>query len=369
MNSSALLNKLSYSGKRELLLRNQDANDIIKAMLNAHQQYKNDYDKISDYFFTGDIVTTAQRIYSYLEKNINYSIESETNQRIMSPGAIVSLKQNDCKNYALFAVGILDSLKRKGKINNRSFYRFVSYNLLDTTPHHTFAVVIDNNGNEIWIDPVVKKFNKKKLYQNKVDKMPLYSISGIGKTKAPPKGLKKVVLKVSLAPARGAFLLLLGLNFMGLATKLANAFKTKKDATNEWWSRLGGNTNELLRKTEQGAKKKRILGDNQEAYMGVVPAAAATAAAPILIKLAEFLKSIGINPTEIANAGKKVVADVVRKKIAAKQDIQNETQVEQKAIVQQAVKTLENKSIENKSNNLPLIIAAGIAVVILMKKK
>jgi hypothetical protein len=150
---------------------------------------------------------------------------------------------------------------------------------------------------------------------------------------------------------------------------LANAFKTKKDATNEWWSRLGGNTNELLRKTEQGAKKKRILGDDQEAYMGVVPAAAATAAAPILIKLAEFLKSIGINTTEIATAGKKVVADVVRKKLAVKEEKQNETQVEQKAIVRQAVNTLENKSIENKSNNLPLIIAAGIAVVILMKKK
>jgi hypothetical protein len=54
----------------------------------------------------------------------------------MSPGAIVSLKQNDCKNYALFAVGILDSLKRKGKINNRSFYRFVSYNLLPLNLSH-----------------------------------------------------------------------------------------------------------------------------------------------------------------------------------------------------------------------------------------
>lgn len=369
MNSSALLNKLSYSGKRELLLRNQDANDIIKAMLNAHQQYKNDYDKISDYFYTGDIVTTAKRIYSYLENNINYSIESETNQRIMSPGAIVSLKQNDCKNYALFAVGILDSLKRKGKINNKSFYRFVSYNLLDTTPHHTFAVVINDNGNEIWIDPVVKKFNRKKQYQNKVDKMPLYSISGIGKTKAPPKGLKKVVLKISLAPARGAFLLLLGINFMGLATKLANAFKTKKDATNEWWSRLGGNTNELLRKTEQGVKKNRILGDDQEAYMGVVPAAAATAAAPILIKLAEFLKSIGINTTEIANTGKKVVANTVRKKLAVKQEKKIDMQLEQKETVNNAVSTLENKNNINKSNNLPLILAAGIAAVLLMKKK
>lgn len=372
MNSSAILNKLSFTGKRELLLRNQDANDIIKAMLNAHNQYKNDYDKISDQFYTGDIKTTAQKIYNFLDENIKYTVESENNQRIMSPAAIVSLKQNDCKNYALFTVGILDSLKRKGKINNKSFFRFVSYNLLDPSPHHTFAVVIDNNGKEIWIDPVVKGFNLKKLYYNKIDKMPLYSISGIGekKSKASPKGVKKVVLKVALAPARGSFLLLVGLNFMGLASKLDAAFKNKKDATNEWWSRLGGNTNELLRKTEQGAKKKRILGDDQEAYMGVVPEAAATTAAPILIKLATFLKSIGINPTVIDNAGKKVVADVVRKKLEVKSDEQkvvNELQQEQ---VNEAVNTLENKNLEKKLNNYtPLIIAAGIAAVLLMKKK
>jgi hypothetical protein len=351
-------------------------------MLNADRNYAKDYDLISTQFFAGNGIETAKRIFSFLKKNIRYKVESVSNQRIMSPAAILNLQQNDCKNYALFTVGILQSLKRKGLIKNKSFFRFVSYQLLDQTPHHVYAVMIDNKGREISIDPVLNQFNEQKFYTNKIDKMPLYAISGIGaKSAKAPKIVKRpIVARIALAPARGSFLLLVGLNFMGLATKLASAFQNKKDATNTWWSRLGGNTNELLRKVEQGAKKKRILGEYNEGSIGDPTLVAASTAAPILVKVATFLKSIGINPADIANAGKKVIADQIRKKlepIEKNKTIQAEVS---QITTQEAVNTLENDLIKknvliqeqakkNQINNiLPLLFIGGIGFLIITKK-
>jgi hypothetical protein len=259
-----------------------------------------------------------------------------------------------------------------------------------------------NIGNDVfWIDAVLPTFNQKKTYYHKIDYMPLYSISGteqIGlfgaqkkkkafeaaKVEAKAKGLpepvkqkSKVVLKFALAPARGSFLLLVGLNFMGLATKLANAFKTNKDKTNSFWANLGGNTNELLRKTEQGAKKKRILGDYQEGgQIGLAPVALAAAAAPILIKIADFLKSVGIDPAEILQAGKQVVADQAKKVIAKVTEKVDTLQEQAETEVNEAVSTLEGKKpiveakpISAMSNFLPYIVVGGIALYFITKKK
>jgi hypothetical protein len=319
----------------------------------------------------------------------------------MSPTAILTLAKNDCKNYALFINGVLNSLQRKGKFNNKIVYRFASYKLLDEIPHHVFAVAIDDNGNEIWIDPVLSTFNNKKTYYHKIDyKMPLYSISGtqvglfgsqkakkaynksvdIAKAKGlpapPPPAKKKIVLKIALAPARGSFLLLVGLNFMGLATKLKKAFTDNKDKTNNFWSSLGGNTNELLRKVEQGAKKKRILGYD-DSSMGVVSTASiAAAAAPILLKVGTFLKSLGIDPAEIANAGKKVLANTARKAITKITDKVDTLQEQGEQELTEAVNTLENKAIvapvqemKPKINYLPFVIAGGVVIYLLTKKK
>ena len=380
-----LLNKLKFSGKRDIIANDQSANDIIAAMLKAHSQHANDYDLISEQFYAGSGIATAKKLFDFLKRNINYKVESINNQRIMSPGAILSLQQNYCKNYALFIVGVLQSLKRKGLINNKSFYRFVSYQLLDPTPHHTYAVMIDNNGNEVNIDPVLTSFNEKKYFTNKIDKMPLYAISGIGaKSAKAPKGVKRpIVARVTLAPARGSFLLLVGLNFMGLATKLAKSFETKKDATNTFWVRLGGNTNELLRKVEQGAKKKRIFGELNEGSIGDPTLVAASTAAPILIKVATFLKSVGIDPAEIANAGKKVLANQIRKKLEPIEKQKTQDAEVAQMQTEQAVNTLSKDDVSNKGlsliktssssakpfNLLPYFIGGGAALYLLTRKK
>lgn len=390
---STLIGKLNpFGGRKNIIVHEQGTNDIIKAILSAHKIYAPDYDKISEYFYTGDVKTTCYKIWKFLKENIKYIIDSEASQKIMSPAAILAYKGNDCKNYSLFTIGILDSLKRKGLITNSLCYRFASYKILDEIPHHVFCVVKIGN-DELWIDAVLPNFNQKKTYYHKIDYMPLYSISGteqIGlfgsqkrkkefekaKVEAKAKGLpepkkpkSKVVLKFALAPARGSFLLLVGLNFMGLATKLKKAFTDAKDKTNTFWSNLGGNTNELLRKTEQGAKKKRILGDYQEGeQIGVVSTAAiAAAAAPILLKVGELLKSIGIDPTELLQAGKQTIANQAKKVIAKATSKVNQLEEKQDAEVNEAVKTLEAK--KPMSNFLPYIIVGGIALYFITKKK
>lgn len=393
MQKNILLGRLkSFGGNSKMIVRDQQVPDIISAMLSAHKLYASEYDKISQDFYSGDGVQTAKKLFQFLKKNVKYSIESDKNQRIMSPAAILSLGKNDCKNYALWIMGNLDSLKRKRLINNKIYYRFASYKLLDEIPHHVFAVIQDQDGTEYFIDPVLSTFNERKTYYHKIDKeptMPLYSVSGIGAAKkkaaskpitpaAQPKEKKKIVLKIALAPARGSFLLLVGLNFMGLASKLQNAFDNRADETQNWWKNLGGNPNELLRKVQQGSKKKRLLGADvefaSEGQIGVVAAgtAAATAtAAPILIKLAEFLSKLGIDVKEVSEVGKRVLAkqvkNVVEKKLETDAELDQASQDEVDRIVNQSENI--NPDGTKKMNYLPIVIGGALVIYLISRKK
>jgi hypothetical protein len=395
MQKNILLGRLKpFGANSKMLVRDQQVPDIISAMLSAHKLYASEYDKISKDFYSGDGVQTAKKLFDFLKKNVRYKIESDKAQRIMSPSAILSLGKNDCKNYALFIMGVLDSLKRKGLINNKIYYRFASYRLLDEIPHHVFAVIQDQDGNEFYIDPVLSKFNERKTYYHKIDKeptMPLYSISGIGQAKrktakavtpaaqtAKPKEKKKIVLKIALAPARGSFLLLVGLNFMGLATKLKSAFANRADETQNWWKNLGGNPNELLRKTEQGAKKKRIAGADvefaSEGQIGVVAtgtAAAAATAAPILIKLAEFLSKLGIDVKEVSEVGKQVLAKQVKNVVERRMEVDAQVEQASQDEVDRIVNQAENFNADGskKMNYLPIVIGGALVIYLISRKK
>jgi len=394
-----------FQNKRNLILNNQNVPDIMKAMLNAHSIYASEYDKICMDFYAGSDIASAKKVYNFLKDHIKYTIDSENNQQIMSPAGILSIGKNDCKNYALFIVGVLDGLKRKGMLNGTPFFRFASYRMFDEMPHHVFAVLKTKNGKEIFIDPVLPTFNNRKKYFHKIDKLPnmaMYSVSGLDnqiglfkskKNKAAAaaqastesgqkaaaaaaavqsKGKKKIVLKIALAPSRGAFLSLVGLNFMGLATKLKKAFDDHADKTASWWKNLGGNPNELLRKTNQGSVKKRLLGADvyfpSEGQIGepATAAAATTAAAPILIKVAEFLKSIGVDPKEVLEAGKEVLARQIKtavdKNLTQEEIDQQLSDAEVNKVVDDSV-----KSPGSETNYLPYILGGGLAIVLLTK--
>lgn len=183
-----ILSKLpAYTGSKQVLIDDQNTDDIIKGILENHEKYKDDYDKISEYFVGRNDINTAKNVYTFLKKYVPYYIEPSKFQTLRSPSAILSIKQGaDCKSYASFVNGIFDSLNRKGIFKIPLAYRFASYKNT-RNPGHVFAVLYPGNENEIWVDNVLENFNEKKqptYFKDKKLKMALVSMSGLD-TKQP----------------------------------------------------------------------------------------------------------------------------------------------------------------------------------------
>lgn len=171
-----------FNNKWVLLHSDQTVHDIISEVLNAHEDYQNDYDKIAVYFDSYGIDKVADNLYKFCKHNLKYIEEPESEQTVASPGAMLTRGHCDCKGYSNFIGGVLGAMCRDGhKID--WCYRFASYNLFNEIPHHVFIVVKDR-GEEIWIDPTPGSSGKKPIWQ--IDKklkniMPLYKISGLDK--------------------------------------------------------------------------------------------------------------------------------------------------------------------------------------------
>ena len=184
MTKNFILGKLTpFQNKQTVVTNSQGVNDIINGILSTHDLYKDEYDKISNYFYTGSDKGTAQKVWNYLKDNVVYNIESDRMQTLRSPAAILSMGSGaDCKSYALFANGILDSLRRKGLIKGDLVYRFAGYGDRKDL-EHVFSVLKTNKG-EIWIDPVLGTFNQKKepnyYTDKKINNMSLVAMAGIG---------------------------------------------------------------------------------------------------------------------------------------------------------------------------------------------
>lgn len=171
----------------------QNTADIRELLLAKHREYAPDYDLISHYFDAGDIVETSRGIFEFLKYNVPYKKELGRYQTIKSPALILTSNEGstgmdrvDCKNYASFIAGTLDSLHRKQSNPDWDWcYRFASYQIGDPEPGHVFVVVTVND-QELWIDPVYSYFNEGDLPEWELDEKPaigaLYSISGVGDT-------------------------------------------------------------------------------------------------------------------------------------------------------------------------------------------
>jgi hypothetical protein len=337
-----------YQGKEYRLRIFQSVGDIMQGMLSTHAQYLKEYDKIAARFDRGNTLETCKSLYNWMLSNTHYVIEPNDKQTLRSPGAILALGGSpkhglDCKSYSLFIGGVLDALNRRGRKINWC-YRFASYRLNDSLPHHVFVVVNPDTANEIFVDPVIQPFNYHKPYFYKIDKKPntmaLYSISGIGR-KSPAKKAKrearKVIAKqkikragkvvVKFAPltvaARNSFLMLVKLNAFKLAENLAKAEAMRPGELKNFWEKLGGNWKSLVKNINIGGRK-------QGARIGldpvVTPSLIATSI-PILVKVREFLKKLGLNENDIKNLSKfsqQVVKKAIDKKAEQIADTEEE---------------------------------------------
>lgn len=372
-----------YNNKKKILVENQSTNDIIESILNNHKKYINEYKNISSFFKGSNNYETGKNIYNYLKKNISYKIDSANQQLIKSPAAILATKEADCKMYSNFAAGILDNLKIP------FVYRFAGYSAFDNQPAHVFIVINPNTKKEIWLDPVLRQYDYKKPYNFKIDKkMAVIAVSGIGKAgkgKAKVKNFlkkgAKVIVKVAATPARNAFLLLVKLNFTGLATKLAAAFGKEPSKLQKLWEgTLGGKMNSLKKAFDTGKNKKRIFGHNNTIGEPTAVATAIAAAAPIIAKVGTFLKSVGINPAELVDIGKKALNEkakaLVTKTLMPRveqgevfNEVANEVVNEDNLPTQTTNAKAATNVMATKNKMLPLYLLGGAALVYLIAKK
>jgi len=182
ISKKVVLQKLSpFNNYRKVVSADQTVTDIIDGILETHNQYFSEYDKISDLFVGDSELETARNIFNFLKSSVPYYIESNKNQTLRSPSAIVAMPA-DCKSYALFANGVLDSLNRKGILQVPLAFRFAGYKNITREPQHVFAVMYPGTKKEIWIDPVLPRFNEKRtptFYKDKKIKMALIALSGV----------------------------------------------------------------------------------------------------------------------------------------------------------------------------------------------
>ena len=336
MNRKFLLSKLSglYNGKKQMLVYDQNTGDIIQCILNEHEKYKDQYKKISSYFKGFSVEQTGKNIFDFLKNNIRYIIESEDQQLVKSPAAILHTAKSDCKCYSLFGAGVCREL------GIPYCFRFASYRSHDKNPGHVFVVIYPGTDKEIWLDPVLSNYNYKKAYNYKIDKkaknMAVYSISGIGKVKKKitkfgaklKKGLKGVI-KVAAAPARNAFLALVALNVHGLGTSVMRIYKKAPDKLKNFWGSAGGQINKLVAAAQKGSRKKRILGtDPNPNIIGAAIPALLASAAPFLAKITKVLKELGINPKELVDVAKMAVNKKAQELISTQTEEAEQTEEE-----------------------------------------
>ena len=280
MPKALMLNEVNYSsGSNDNIITT-----IHNALPSAIKQVKN----IARTFQGDNDEETAKNIWKFLKSNIKYKADTLESQDIKLPSRFLKDGVGDCKSYSLFTAAILSSL------NIPFCFRYTSYDITDSTPGHVY-VVANNRTTPIIIDGVWKEFGTEKKYYYKKDvDMQIRTLSGIDyetrkhTINGQPVGnifrtikegakdifnavattVRKVgnelidtAKEVTLAPARGSFLLLVKLNVANLATlldKVANSPK-RQDLINRWNS-LGGEWRFLETEIRVGKNKNPPFG-------------------------------------------------------------------------------------------------------------
>lgn len=217
-----LLELLPVNDQTVLIEDRQNTSDIRQLILEKHREYAPEYDLISHYFDTGDIVETSRQIFEFLKYNVPYTKENGKYQTVKSPAFILSSNSGntnfdrvDCKNYASFIAGIIDSIKRAHPgVAWDWTYRFASYSETDPEPGHVFVVVMVND-RELWIDPVFTYFNGGDMHEWELDQKPTRSIGGLYSISGPNDPQSNSV-QVNKAVAWTSFLLMVNNNLLSL---------------------------------------------------------------------------------------------------------------------------------------------------------
>jgi len=105
-------------------------------------------------------------------------------------------------------------------------------------------------------------------------------------------GKPKTVVKIALAPARGAFLTIVSLNLFKIATKLVKLWNksatAKSDLQKMWVGKFGGDVSKLKEAIQKGSKTS--ISGNSKHSVGIATEVLLASALPIIIALRELFK-------------------------------------------------------------------------------
>jgi hypothetical protein len=305
----------------------------------------------------------------WIRNNVKYKIDTFEDQNIQLPSALLRSGAGDCKSFSMLFLAIMEAA------GYNAGFRFASYKK-ERPFTHVYNFVLDNKNNILTFDTCIKDLKELKHYK-KLKDMRVNYLAGVPtliteknnikpmrrkiimrkptvqelmtddrfmnigfiedesigrrrilkkfvekvKTKVPPfiqKGLNKVKT-VALGPARGPFLLLVDVNFRGLARKLSEAIKINESKVREFWTKLGGDYSKLQKAVDKGKNKKPFLGervkgatsveymisgedsimqpDTDQEFIGVEPATitlAITTATGIIVAAKKLFASLGV---------------------------------------------------------------------------
>jgi hypothetical protein len=181
---SDLLGVLPPFTNQSILIESvQEVADIIQEVEAAHNYFAFDYENIYQFFQSGSLKETCERLFDFCKENVRYEIEGQRSQSTKSPAALLAMGYGDCKHYAGFIAGVLSAISRNTGHKINWCYRFASYDFFNDEPGHVFVVVKDGK-DSYWIDPVLSGFDERLeptyFIDKKVSLMPLYRVSGIG---------------------------------------------------------------------------------------------------------------------------------------------------------------------------------------------
>lgn len=232
----------------------------------------------------------------WIRANVKYKLDPFNEQNIQLPSSILRTKKADCKSLSLLFLATMEAA------GYNAGFRFVSYRK-NKSYTHVYNYICFNQNNYFTFDCCIKNLaenqNYKKVKNMRVNYLAgtpvmmgeddvqginkptveqlmkddrYMSISGvdyIGRKKLFPKLKEKIrkgaaiIKTVALAPARGPFLVLVDVNFRGLAKKLDKARTKDPKLFEEFWLKLGGKVSSFNEAVNKGKGKKPFLGEKK----------------------------------------------------------------------------------------------------------
>jgi hypothetical protein len=332
-----MIRGLTIDNKKKYIAENQSAKQIVDYLVIAIDDSQKYFPQLNKKFNKGNKLNIALSIWNFTKDNLVFVKEPPENQNVKTASRVIDDVENDCKGFSTFICSSLLACGIPAKL------RLAGYNKYDNTPTHVYVVATINN-KEVIVDGTLKRFNDEAPYTSAYDvkpiltknknKMALNYLSGIDQLngKAERKArrearkekredrrearkesrgerrerVKTKIAKIAVAPARGAFLLMVKANMLKMANKFVKGATKDSDKLKKFWAKFGGNWEDLQKAIAKGSGQTisgywdKLLSKSDKNWnkqmIGepMTLTAALAVATPLLIAASTLFKELGV---------------------------------------------------------------------------